>query len=157
MCCSCTCSVFVLRLSRRLLSQLEEGEVGMLHPVYQLTCQPWVTFMANLGERTNLPGASADWSRRWDLNPQTGLFFLFSPGCPSIQQCKTEIVSQFLLPSVLTEIGNLVNSLASDTTVKAFERRRWLGGLFNKEFNHIVIWVFPKIHKLRLWVLLLLL
>ncbi|XP_075901818.1 KICSTOR complex protein SZT2 [Nelusetta ayraudi] len=77
---------------RRLLSHLEEGDVGMLHPVYQLTCQPWVTFMANLG-------------------------------CPSIQQCKTEITSQFLLPSILTEIVNLVNSLANDTIVKAFERK----------------------------------
>lgn len=37
-------------LSRRLLSQLEEGDVGMLHPVYQVTCQQWVTFMANLGK-----------------------------------------------------------------------------------------------------------
>lgn len=76
---------------RRQVSQLEEGNVGTLHPVYQVTCQPWITFMAKLG-------------------------------CPSIQQCTAEIVSQFLLPSILTEIVNLVSSLASDTTVKVFEK-----------------------------------
>ncbi|KAJ8418574.1 hypothetical protein AAFF_G00000730 [Aldrovandia affinis] len=76
---------------RRHVAQLEEGEVGTLHPVYQSTCQPWVTFMAKLG-------------------------------CPSIQQCMAEIASQFLLPSILTEIVNLVSSLASDTTVKVFEK-----------------------------------
>ncbi|XP_078141687.1 SZT2 subunit of KICSTOR complex [Centroberyx gerrardi] len=76
---------------RRQVSQLEEGDMGTLHPVYQVTCQPWITFMAKLG-------------------------------CPSIQQCTAEIASQFLLPSILTEIVNLVNSLASDTTVKVFEK-----------------------------------
>ncbi|KAG7488258.1 hypothetical protein MATL_G00032180 [Megalops atlanticus] len=76
---------------RRHVAQLEEGEVGTLHPVYQGTCQPWVTFMAKLG-------------------------------CPSIQQCTAEIASQFLLPSILSEIVNLVSSLASDTTVKVFEK-----------------------------------
>ncbi|XP_071387127.1 KICSTOR complex protein SZT2 [Centroberyx affinis] len=76
---------------RRQVSQLEEGDVGTLHPVYQVTCQPWITFMAKLG-------------------------------CPSIQQCTAEIASQFLLPSILTEIVNLVSSLASDTTVKVFEK-----------------------------------
>ncbi|XP_035987532.1 KICSTOR complex protein SZT2 isoform X4 [Fundulus heteroclitus] len=76
---------------RRHVSQLEEGDTGTLHPVYQDTCQSWVTFMAKLG-------------------------------CPSIQQCTTEIASNFLLPSILTEISNLVSSLASDTTVKSFER-----------------------------------
>ncbi|KAL6108601.1 szt2 [Pungitius sinensis] len=34
---------------RRQVSQLEEGDAGTLHPVYQLTSQPWFTFMANLG------------------------------------------------------------------------------------------------------------
>ncbi|XP_068449279.1 KICSTOR complex protein SZT2 isoform X2 [Clinocottus analis] len=34
---------------RRQLSQLEEGDAGALHPVYQLTCQRWITFMATLG------------------------------------------------------------------------------------------------------------
>ncbi|XP_041861304.1 KICSTOR complex protein SZT2 isoform X2 [Melanotaenia boesemani] len=76
---------------RRQVCQLEEGEVGTLHPVYQDTCQLWITFMAKLG-------------------------------CPSIQQCMAEIASHFLLPSILVEIVNLVSSLASDTTVKAFEK-----------------------------------
>ncbi|KAJ8279398.1 hypothetical protein COCON_G00064640 [Conger conger] len=76
---------------RRHVAQLEEGEIGTLHPVYQSACQPWVAFMAKLG-------------------------------CPSIQQCTAEIASQFLLPSILTEIVNLVSSLASDTTVKVFEK-----------------------------------
>ncbi|XP_034149809.1 KICSTOR complex protein SZT2 isoform X1 [Esox lucius] len=76
---------------RRHVSQLEEGDIGTLHPVYQVTCQPWINFMAKLG-------------------------------CPSIQQCTTEIASQFLLPPILTEIVNLVSSLASDTSVKVFER-----------------------------------
>ncbi|XP_026201911.1 KICSTOR complex protein SZT2 isoform X2 [Anabas testudineus] len=76
---------------RRQVSQLEEGEVGTLHPVYQVTCQPWITFMAKLG-------------------------------CPSIQQCTADIASHFLLPSILAEVISLVNSLAGDTTVKAFER-----------------------------------
>ncbi|XP_039985270.1 KICSTOR complex protein SZT2 isoform X9 [Xiphias gladius] len=76
---------------RRQVCHLEEGDVGTLHPVYQVTCQPWVTFMAKLG-------------------------------CPSIQQCTAEFASHFLLPSILAEIVNLVSSLASDTTVKAFEK-----------------------------------
>uniref|UniRef100_A0A671X8H5 SZT2 subunit of KICSTOR complex n=1 Tax=Sparus aurata TaxID=8175 RepID=A0A671X8H5_SPAAU len=78
---------------RRQVSQLEEGDVGTLHPVYQVTCEPWITFMAKLG-------------------------------CPSIQQCTAEIASHFLLPSILSEIVHLVTFLASDTTVKAFEKRR---------------------------------
>uniref|UniRef100_A0A3P8U7F2 SZT2 subunit of KICSTOR complex n=1 Tax=Amphiprion percula TaxID=161767 RepID=A0A3P8U7F2_AMPPE len=76
---------------RRQTSQLEEGDAGTLHPVYQDTCQPWITFMAKLG-------------------------------CPSIQQCMAEIASHFLLPSILAEVVNLVSSLASDTSVKAFEK-----------------------------------
>lgn len=42
--------VGVLCLFRRQVSQLEEGDAGTLHPVYQVTCQPWITFMANLGK-----------------------------------------------------------------------------------------------------------
>ncbi|XP_044054476.1 KICSTOR complex protein SZT2 isoform X4 [Siniperca chuatsi] len=76
---------------RRQVSHLEEGDTGTLHPIYQDTCQPWITFMDKLG-------------------------------CPSIQQCTAEIASHFLLPSILAEIVNLVSSLASDTTVKAFEK-----------------------------------
>ncbi|XP_061680638.1 KICSTOR complex protein SZT2 isoform X2 [Syngnathoides biaculeatus] len=34
---------------RRQACQLEEGDAGALHPVYQLTCQPWMAFMAQLG------------------------------------------------------------------------------------------------------------
>ncbi|XP_061635945.1 KICSTOR complex protein SZT2 isoform X2 [Phyllopteryx taeniolatus] len=34
---------------RRQACQLEEGDAGVLHPVYQLTCQPWIAFMARLG------------------------------------------------------------------------------------------------------------
>ncbi|XP_069574569.1 KICSTOR complex protein SZT2 [Brachyistius frenatus] len=34
---------------RRQVSQLEEGDVGSLHPTYQNTCQPWITFMSKLG------------------------------------------------------------------------------------------------------------
>uniref|UniRef100_A0A3B3D587 SZT2 subunit of KICSTOR complex n=1 Tax=Oryzias melastigma TaxID=30732 RepID=A0A3B3D587_ORYME len=79
------------QVQRKQASQLEEGDVGFLHPVYQHTCQAWITFMTNLG-------------------------------CPSIQQCTAEMASNFLLPSLLSEIVNLVSSLASDTTVKVFEK-----------------------------------
>uniref|UniRef100_A0A3Q2CCB1 SZT2 subunit of KICSTOR complex n=1 Tax=Cyprinodon variegatus TaxID=28743 RepID=A0A3Q2CCB1_CYPVA len=65
--------------------QLQEGDTGTLHPVYQDCCQAWISFMAKLG-------------------------------CPSIQQCTAGIASNFLLPSILTEISNLVSSLAADTT-----------------------------------------
>nr|XP_057930082.1 KICSTOR complex protein SZT2 isoform X1 [Doryrhamphus excisus] len=34
---------------RRQACQLEEGDAGALHPVYQLTSQPWISFMAELG------------------------------------------------------------------------------------------------------------
>lgn len=50
----------------------------------------------------------------------------WSIGCPSIQQCTAEIASHFLLPSILAEIVNLVSSLASDTSVKTFEKKRWV-------------------------------
>ncbi|XP_073726759.1 KICSTOR complex protein SZT2 [Misgurnus anguillicaudatus] len=48
--------------------------------------------------------------------------FMNKLGCPSIQYCVAEVSHHFLLPSILTEIVNLVSSLASDTTVKVFER-----------------------------------
>ena len=35
---------------RRHVVQLEEGDVGTLHPMYRLTYQPWVVFMAKLSE-----------------------------------------------------------------------------------------------------------
>lgn len=38
------------------------------------------------------------------------------------------MASNFLLPSLLSEIVNLVSSLASDTTVKVFEKIRWAAG-----------------------------
>lgn len=58
----------------------------------------------------------------------SGSLFLdgWSIGCPSIQQCTAEIASHFLLPSILAEIVNLVSSLASDTSVKTFEKKRWV-------------------------------
>ncbi|XP_053717013.1 KICSTOR complex protein SZT2 isoform X1 [Synchiropus splendidus] len=34
---------------RRQVCQLEEGDSGTLHPIYQDTCQPWINFMAKLG------------------------------------------------------------------------------------------------------------
>ncbi|XP_042615102.1 KICSTOR complex protein SZT2 [Cyprinus carpio] len=48
--------------------------------------------------------------------------FMNRLGCPSIQHCSAEVSHHFLLPSILTEIVNLVSSLASDTAVKVFER-----------------------------------
>ncbi|XP_062853204.1 KICSTOR complex protein SZT2 [Trichomycterus rosablanca] len=76
---------------RRHVTQLEEGDVGTLHPVYHASFQPWVLFMSTLG-------------------------------CPSVQHCTAEISSLFLLPSIVTEVVNLVASLAPDTSVKVFER-----------------------------------
>ncbi|XP_049584680.1 KICSTOR complex protein SZT2 isoform X10 [Syngnathus scovelli] len=78
---------------RRQACQLDEGDMGALHPVYQLTCELWIIFMAELG-------------------------------CPSIQQCSAEVASHFLLPSILTELVNLVGSLAADTSVKVFAKTR---------------------------------
>uniref|UniRef100_A0A8C2TAU1 SZT2 subunit of KICSTOR complex n=1 Tax=Coturnix japonica TaxID=93934 RepID=A0A8C2TAU1_COTJA len=76
---------------RRRACQLEEGDVGTMHSLFNQTCQQWMAFMNNLG-------------------------------CPSVQQCSAEIVSRFLLSSILVEVVNLVTSLASDTTVKVFEK-----------------------------------
>ncbi|GAA6077797.1 KICSTOR complex protein SZT2 isoform X1, partial [Tachysurus ichikawai] len=39
-----------------------------------------------------------------------------------VQHCTAEIWSLFLLPSIITEVVNLVSSLAPDTAVKVFER-----------------------------------
>ncbi|XP_068600053.1 KICSTOR complex protein SZT2 [Brachionichthys hirsutus] len=76
---------------RRQMSQLEEGDVGILHSIYQRAYQPWISFMSELG-------------------------------CPSVQHCTADVASCFLIPSILVEIVNLVSSLASDTTVKAFKK-----------------------------------
>ncbi|XP_052521973.1 KICSTOR complex protein SZT2 isoform X3 [Tympanuchus pallidicinctus] len=76
---------------RRRTCQLEEGDVGTMHSLFNQTCQQWMAFMNHLG-------------------------------CPSVQQCSAEIVSRFLLSSILVEVVSLVTSLASDTTVKVFEK-----------------------------------
>lgn len=39
-----------------------------------------------------------------------------------MQQCSLEIVSRFLLSSILVEVVSLVTALANDTTVKVFEQ-----------------------------------
>ncbi|ETE66408.1 Protein SZT2, partial [Ophiophagus hannah] len=72
-------------------SQEQEGDVGILHPVFSQTCQSWMAFMNRLG-------------------------------CPSVQQCVLESVSRFLLPSIMLQVVNLITTLASDTTVKVFEK-----------------------------------
>ncbi|XP_041064757.1 KICSTOR complex protein SZT2 isoform X7 [Carcharodon carcharias] len=76
---------------RKRTGQLEEGDLGSLHPLFHVTCQQWMAFMGRLG-------------------------------CPSVQQCSVDIGSRFLLSSILTEIVNLTSSLATDTTVKIFEK-----------------------------------
>ncbi|XP_039179309.1 KICSTOR complex protein SZT2 isoform X6 [Crotalus tigris] len=76
---------------RRRTCQLEEGDVGILHPVFSQICQSWMAFMNRLG-------------------------------CPSVQQCVLESVSRFLLPSIILQVVNLVTTLASDTTIKVFEK-----------------------------------
>ncbi|KAJ0065561.1 hypothetical protein NL108_013451, partial [Boleophthalmus pectinirostris] len=38
-----------LEQQRRHLAQLEEGDVGALHPVYQHACESWIMFMTQLG------------------------------------------------------------------------------------------------------------
>ncbi|XP_030906559.2 KICSTOR complex protein SZT2 isoform X5 [Melopsittacus undulatus] len=82
---------------RRRACQLEEGDVGTMHPIFNQTCQQWMAFMNHLG-------------------------------CPSVQQCSVEIVSRFLLSSILVEVVSLVTTLASDTTVKVFEQICCHGG-----------------------------
>lgn len=39
-----------------------------------------------------------------------------------MQQCSVEIVSRFLLSSILEEVVSLVTALASDTAVKVFQQ-----------------------------------
>lgn len=53
---------------------------------------------------------------------QQWMAFMNHLGCPSVQQCSLEMVSRFLLSSILVEVVNLVTALASDTTVKVFEQ-----------------------------------
>ncbi|XP_034169219.2 KICSTOR complex protein SZT2 isoform X4 [Pangasianodon hypophthalmus] len=53
---------------------------------------------------------------------QPWVIYMAKLGCPSIQHCTTEMSSLFLLPSIITEVVNLVSSLAPDTAVKVFER-----------------------------------
>ncbi|XP_044883359.1 KICSTOR complex protein SZT2 isoform X6 [Mauremys mutica] len=76
---------------RRQVCQLQEGEVGTMHPLFSQTCRQWMAFMSRLG-------------------------------CPSVQQCSVEIVSRFLLSSILEEVVSLVTALASDTTLKVFQQ-----------------------------------
>uniref|UniRef100_A0A8C3T6R5 SZT2 subunit of KICSTOR complex n=1 Tax=Chelydra serpentina TaxID=8475 RepID=A0A8C3T6R5_CHESE len=76
---------------RRQVCQLEEGEMGTMHPLFSQTCRQWMAFMSQLG-------------------------------CPSVQQCSVEIVSRFLLSSILEEVVSLVTALANDTTVKVFQQ-----------------------------------
>ncbi|XP_066454017.1 KICSTOR complex protein SZT2 isoform X8 [Eleutherodactylus coqui] len=54
--------------------------------------------------------------------------FMSQLGCPSIQLCSAQTVSRFLLPSVLTELFNIITSLASDTSVRVFEKSNGLEG-----------------------------
>ncbi|XP_028937849.1 KICSTOR complex protein SZT2 isoform X3 [Ornithorhynchus anatinus] len=75
---------------RRRAVQLEEGEVGTLHPLYAQTVQRWMEFKARLG-------------------------------CPSVLGSAAEVVSRFLLPSVLSELSSLITSLAPDTSVRIFQ------------------------------------
>ncbi|XP_069795103.1 KICSTOR complex protein SZT2 isoform X3 [Narcine bancroftii] len=53
---------------------------------------------------------------------QQWMAFMCRMGCPSVQQCSVNIGSRFLLNSILTEIVNLLSNLATDTTVKIFEK-----------------------------------
>lgn len=76
---------------RKRQTQLDEGDVGTLHPLYSHTCLQWMNFMSHLG-------------------------------CPSIQLCSAQTVSRFLLSSVLTELFSIITSLASDTSVRVFEK-----------------------------------
>ncbi|XP_069837393.1 KICSTOR complex protein SZT2 isoform X6 [Dendropsophus ebraccatus] len=76
---------------RKRQTQLDEGDVGTLHPLYSHTCLQWMNFMSQLG-------------------------------CPSIQLCSAQTVSRFLLPSLLTELYNIITTLASDTSVRVFEK-----------------------------------
>lgn len=35
---------------RKEISQLEEGDVGTLHPIFQFTCHQWIMYMEKLGK-----------------------------------------------------------------------------------------------------------
>ncbi|XP_073499754.1 KICSTOR complex protein SZT2 isoform X2 [Phyllobates terribilis] len=76
---------------RKRQTQLDEGDVGTLHPLYSHTCLQWMNFMSQLG-------------------------------CPSMQLCSAQTVSRFLLQSVLIELFSIITSLASDTSVRVFEK-----------------------------------
>ncbi|KAM5148148.1 LOW QUALITY PROTEIN: KICSTOR complex protein SZT2 [Mantella aurantiaca] len=76
---------------RKRQTQLEEGDIGTLHPLYSHTCLQWMNFMNQLG-------------------------------CPSVQLCSVQTISRFLLPSILTELFSIITSLASDTSVRVFEK-----------------------------------
>ncbi|XP_040216818.1 KICSTOR complex protein SZT2 isoform X2 [Rana temporaria] len=76
---------------RKRQTQLEEGDIGTLHPLYSHTCLQWMNFMNQLG-------------------------------CPSVQLCSVHTITRFLLPSILTELFNIITSLASDTSVRVFEK-----------------------------------
>ncbi|XP_056389014.1 KICSTOR complex protein SZT2 isoform X4 [Hyla sarda] len=82
---------------RKRQTQLDEGDVGTLHPLYSHTCLQWMNFMNQLG-------------------------------CPSIQLCSAQTVSRFLLSSLLTELFNIITSLASDTSVRVFEKSNGTDG-----------------------------
>lgn len=53
-------------------------------------------------------------------------YFVLFAGCPSVQQCAMESVSRFLVSPIMLEVVNIVTMLANDTTVKVFERVRWV-------------------------------
>lgn len=202
----------IFSLHRRRTFQLEEGDVGILHPVFSQTCQSWMAFMNRLGmflvscpdhfsfpwfqlslvwadsaflsvliqyfksvspykeknspigtkykslilflESNSLVGEKIACchvndknltprirlNNKWNLLPATKhlsflknvlgklcsdiCWFLLCTGCPSVQQCVLESVSRFLLPSIMLQVVNLVTTLASDTTVKVFEKVR---------------------------------
>ncbi|KAM9324637.1 KICSTOR complex protein SZT2 [Gastrophryne carolinensis] len=90
-CVSLPTSLMFICLYRKRQTELEEGELGTLHPLYSHTCLQWMNFMNQLG-------------------------------CPSVQLCTAIIVSRFLLPSILTELFSVITSLASDTSVRVFEK-----------------------------------
>lgn len=42
--------LWVSLFCRKEISQLEEGDVGTLHPIFQFTCHQWITYMEKLGK-----------------------------------------------------------------------------------------------------------
>lgn len=69
-----------------------------------------------------LPTPQVDRAWLWGSLAPFPTVVLVRAGCPSVQQCSVEIVSRFLLSSILVEVVSLVTALASDTTVKVFEQ-----------------------------------